>query len=244
MSPSEPFVWRLPDEAPGTLAEIFDAEDSRRQNLVLFEIRKVDGFRKCWETIGKPGDPHDLILAVMGCIVWHLNPLKRLADYRRELRDVARHAGDAAAALEKLSSAMGWGVRGGWLWRLDNAGLPDPTDPRTIENLRKMATGLEAMIANGGFQRPGRTFEIVGLPISYQRPSKKVFETATGRRPTVTWSEYRGEYSGEFLNFVEIVRPIVSDIVKTSGRPLAQPNNNVALGKFIQDKLMEKTPAG
>jgi hypothetical protein len=243
MSPSEPFVWRLPDEAPGTLAEIFDAEDSRRQNLVLFEIRKVDGFRKCWETIGKPGDPYDLIFVVMCCIIWHLNPLKRLADYRRELRDVARHAGDAAAALEKLSSAMEWGGRRGWLWRLEHAGLPDPTDPRTIENLRKMATGLEAMIANGGFRDQGGRPKLLAFQYLIKGLAR-VFETATGRRPTVTWSEYRGEYSGKFLDFVEIVRPIVSDIVKTSGRPLAQPNNNVALGKFIQDQLMEKTPAG
>jgi hypothetical protein len=55
------YVWTLPDEEPGALEEIFAAEDGRRQNLVLYEIRKVDGFCECWEAIGTPGDPYDLI---------------------------------------------------------------------------------------------------------------------------------------------------------------------------------------
>jgi hypothetical protein len=62
------YVWCLPDEKPGTLKEIFDAEDSRRPTLALVEIDKLDGFRACSEAAGAPVDPNDLILAVMGCM--------------------------------------------------------------------------------------------------------------------------------------------------------------------------------
>ena len=166
-------VWDIPGERPGTLEEIFDSEDSRRQNLVLYEIRKVDGFRKCWEAIGAPGDGYHLIFAVMICIAVHLRPEYRVADHRRELRVAARSFEKTAMALEELATVTNRAGRplGPWPWLarptmaleelrmatnrvgrvgflmgLSNAGLSDPTDPRSIAHLRNIAASLDRLL--------------------------------------------------------------------------------------------------
>jgi len=241
MPPSEPFVRRLPDEAPGTLAEIFDAEDSRRQNLILYEFRKVDGFRRCSEAIGSPLDPYDLISAVAACIQCHLNPRKRLAAYRRELFENARCAEQAAAALEQLSSALGRSGREGWRWRLEREGLPDPTDARTIANLRDLATGFDSMLAKGAFADGGGRPKKAAFDILIHGLAP-VFKNATGNGATISWDPYQDKYSGKFYDFVEIVRQIAADIIETSGKPLEQPTTHSARGKFIQVRIEEKTP--
>ena len=245
LPPTGTYVWKLPYEAPGTLCEIFATEDSRRQNLVLYAFRKVDGFRRCWEAIGKPGDPYDLIGAVMTCISWHLGPLPRRADYRRQLRLTAKRAESAAVALEALSSVIGMN-RDGWLLRLKNASLPDPTDPKTIEDLRNMASGLQRMLERGAFEDRGSRPKMMAFRQLIQSLAR-IFADVTGHRAAVTYDPYRQGYGGKFWDFVEIVRPIAAELIATSGRPIAQPATDLARGKFIERTLaaaaMDKTPA-
>jgi hypothetical protein len=231
-------VWTLPHEEPGTLEEIFAAEDGRRQNLVLYEIRKVDGFRKCWEAIGTPGDPYDLILAVMFCINVHLRALPRLADFRCGLRIVARRADEAAKALEELGTAVDKVGREAWSYRLEAAGLPDVTDPRTIADLRHIAAHLDGVSARRAFRDTGGRLKMAAFE-ELVRGLARIFEHATGRRATITRDHHRsGGYSGRFWDFVEIVRPIMTVIIETSGAgSLAQPASEVARGKFIEEVL-------
>ena len=240
-------VWELPDEAPGTLQEIFSAEDSRRQNLILCEFRKVDGFRRCWEAIGISGNPYVLIDAAMSCISAHLYPLARISNHRRNLRHIARSAQSAATALQQLSLALEGTQRAGWSWRLKNADLPDPTDPRTIEDLQKMAAGLENMLAGDGFRETG------GRPanLAFKRLIIRladVFEQTTGHPAAVTRHHYPQEgYSGRFWELVEVAMPIIEKIIETSGTGgLAKPNSSEARGRSIEKVLQEmrrKKPA-
>jgi hypothetical protein len=53
------------------------------------------------------------------------------------------------------------------------------------------------------------------------------FEQATGRKANVTWSDYRGQYEGDFVSLVEAVLPIARGIAErvSPGRPLLCPNN-------------------
>jgi hypothetical protein len=228
------YVWSLPDEKPGTLKEIFDAEDSRRANLALVEISKLDGFRACSEIAGAPVDPDDLLLAVMGCINIHLHPLGRLADYRRELRKIARCAEDAAKALERLATAIEESGRENWVRRFSLTGAPDPTDRPLISELHDIASVLPpGAFKDKGGRRKMRAFEYL------IRRLARAFEAATGRRATLTRHHYRSSrYSGRFWNFVEIIRPVAASIIETSGAgSLAQPGTEVARGKFIEDVL-------
>jgi hypothetical protein len=226
------YVWELPDEQPGTLREIFAAEDGRQQGLVLDEIRTVDGFRRCGEAVSAALNPYDLILAVMTCIDQHLNPLERAADHRHEMRIVARGAEAAAKALEVLSSAIRPISRLGWSWRSKQADLPDPTDPRIIEDLRNMAAGLDGMLARGAFKQADGRPRMVAFE-RLIRDLARTYERATGRRARVTRGP--GGYSGRFWNLVEILRPIAASIIERSGEgSLAQPTTELARGKFIE----------
>jgi hypothetical protein len=132
-----------------TLEEIFAAEDSRRQSLVLYEIAKVDGFRRCWKAIEAPGDPYHLIFAVMICVAVHLRSQYRVADHRRELRVAAQNCEKAAMALEELARSTDRAGRVGFLAGLSVAGLSDPTDPRMIAHLRSTAASLDRLWARG-----------------------------------------------------------------------------------------------
>jgi hypothetical protein len=232
------YVWNIPDEAAGTLQEIFFAQDGRRQNLVLYEIRKVDGFRRCWEAIGSPGDSYHLILAVIICIAFHLRPEYRVAHQRRELRMAAQNYEKAAMALEELARSTDRAGRVGFLTGLSVAGLSDPTDPRMIAHLRNVAASLDRLLTRAAFKDVGgrprmRAFE--GLI----RELALVFEDAKSKRATITRDHYRsGGYSGRFWNFVEIVRPIAAAIIEASGAgSLAQPATEVNRGKFIEEVL-------
>jgi hypothetical protein len=72
------------------------------------------------------------------------------------LRILARRAEAAAKALEELSSAINRNrSRDGWSWRFREAGFADPTDPRTIADLRNMAAGLDGMLARGALKEAG-----------------------------------------------------------------------------------------
>jgi hypothetical protein len=248
-APVEPHVWRLPNEAPGTLREIFDAEDSRRQNLVLCAFRKVDGFRRCWTAIGKQGDPYRLIDAVMTCISWHLNPIDRLAEHRRRMRMAANRANAAAFALQELSTSIDQIGRDGWLLRLKGTGLPDPTDPRIIADLHNLGAGLDRMLARGAFRDEGGRPKMLAFARLIQSLAR-VFEDSTGERAGLTLNQHADppRYEGRFWDLVEIVRPIVAEIIARSRTgAFAEPNSGRARGKFIERMLartaMDKTPA-
>jgi hypothetical protein len=224
------YVWSLSDEKPGTLKEIFDAEDSRRSALAFVEINKLDGFRACSEAVGAPVDPDDLMLAVMGCINIHLHPLSRLADYRRELRKIALCAEDAAKALERLATVIEETGRENWI----RHGAPDPTDRRLISELRNIASPRPpGAFKDKGGRRKMRAFEYL-----IQRLAR-AFEAATGRRAGLTRGHHKSSrYSGKFWNLVEIIRPVPAAIIETSGiGSLAQPATEGARGKFIEDVL-------
>jgi hypothetical protein len=178
------YVWRLPDETPGTLEEIFAAEDSRAQNLVLYEIRKVDGFRRSCEAIDAKVDPYDLILAVMTCIHAHLHPLDRPADRRRRLQLNAKRARTAMTA-EEFLAALDNPFRDAWLWRLKDSGFEYPADPRIITDLRNLAIGLEDMLTRGALKETGGRPSMAAFKRLIQELAR-VFECATGRRAAVT----------------------------------------------------------
>jgi hypothetical protein len=245
--PAESYVWRLPNEAPGTLAEIFAAEDSRRANLLLYELQKANAFRRCSEAIGVAVDPYELILAMMNCIGCHLNPLDRPADYRSRMRILARCARAAAAALDELSSSLNR-TRLGWSVRFKLSGLPDPTNPEIIKDLYSLAAGLESMLAGGAFKDRGGAPKMWAFEVLI-RALARIFENVTGRRAAITRDEYRGPgYGGKFWDLVEIVRPVVAAIIETSGAgPFRQPLTEGARGKFIEQALKrfrtEKTRA-
>jgi hypothetical protein len=247
-SPSEPYTWRLPGEAPGTLAEIFAAEDSRAQNLVLSALRDANGFRRCAEAIGIAANPYDLIGAVMGCISVHLHPMARLADIRRRMRLTAQRARGAAAALQEFSSSMDQIERAAWLWRLKDLRIPDPTDPRVIRDLRNLAAGLDSVLARGAFKDRGGRSKMAAFDRLLQSLAR-VFEDTTGERATLTYNPYGPRYEGRFWEFVEIVRPIAAAIIaKSRVEPLAEPKTDLARGKFIERALartiMDKTSTG
>jgi hypothetical protein len=167
------------------------------------------------------------------CISWHLAPLDRLADHRRKLRLSAKHAEAAAAALEAFSSVI---ARDGWMLRLKNAALPDPSDPRIIEELRNTAAGLRRMLERGAFEDQGGRPNMMAFKRLIQSLAR-IFEDATGRPAAVTYDHYRPGYKGRFWNLVEIVRPIAAELIATSGRPIAQPKTHLARGKFIERTL-------
>jgi hypothetical protein len=238
--PQGPHVWNLPDEAPGTLGEIFDAEDSRAQSLILYQIRKVDGFRRCWQAIGATGDPYELIGAVMICIDTHLHPRIRGADHRRRMRLIAERA-HTAATPQEFSSTLDQTEREAWLWRVKDLGLTYPTDPRIAADLRNLAAGLDRMLTSALLDRGGRP-----KMAAFERLIKElahIFQRATGRRAALTRNHHRAEgYSGRFWNFVEIVRPITAAIIETSGAGLlAQPTTAYARGKYIEEVLKAGT---
>jgi hypothetical protein len=236
--PNDCYVWQLPDEVPGTLFEIFAAEDSRRQNLVLYELKKVDAFRRSFETLGAAVDPYDLILAVMSCISFHLRPLGRAADHRRGTKELSARARAAAVALDELSLLTRKSKRIGWSARLELSGLPDPTDPATIQNLHSLASELEGILANGAFKDPGGPAKMMAFKHLVENLAR-IFEQATRRRATVTRNSYRvNGYSGQFLEFVEVVRPVAAAIIATSGAgSLKQPATDLARGKYIEALL-------
>jgi hypothetical protein len=101
----------------------------------------------------------------------------------------AKRAESAAVALEALSSVIGMN-RDGWLLRLKNASLPDPTDPKTIEDLRNMAAGLQRMLERGAFEDRGsrpkmRAFERLIQSLA------RIFADVTGHRAAVTYDPHR-----------------------------------------------------
>ena len=241
--PSESYTWRLPGEAPGTLTEIFDAEDARAQNLVLSALRDANGFRRCAEAIGVAANPYDLIGAVMICINAHLHPLRRRADHSHRMRIAAKRAQTAAVALQKLSSSIDQIERAAWLWRMKDLGIPDPTDSRVIRDLHSLAAGLDRLLARGAFKDRGGRLKMAAFD-RLIRSLARVFEEATGKRAALTYSPYRSRYEGRFWEFVESVRPIAAAIIE----PLAEPRTDLARGKFIERALarasMDKTSAG
>src|SRR6202040_1629587 len=113
-------------------------------------------------------------------------------------------------------------------------GAPDPTDPRLISELHDMASVLPpGAFKDEGGRRKMRAFEYL------IRRLARAFETATGRRATLTRDHYGSSaYSGRFWNFVEIIRPVAAAIIETSeAGSLAQPETEVARGKFIEGVL-------
>lgn len=174
----------------------------------------------------------------MICIAVHLRPEYRLADHHRELRMAAQNYKKAAMALEELTRSTDRGWRVGFLTGLSEAGFSDPTDPRMIAHLRNIAASLDRLLTRGAFKDMGGAprMRAFGALI---RELARVFEDATGKTAAITRDHYRPEgYSGRFWDFVEIVRPIVAAVIGISGAgSLAQPKNEVARGKFIEEFL-------
>jgi len=185
LGPGGVSVWEIPDEEPGTLADIFDAEDSRRQNLVLYALRDARAFRRCAAAIGAAVDPYELILAVMSCINAHLRPPDRLADYRRRMRITAKSAHAAAEALQELSSSMDEIERAAWLWRLKDLGI---STRQTHTSSPISATWRLASIAcllGGALKDRGGRSKMAAFERLLQDLAR-IFERATGRPPTIT----------------------------------------------------------
>lgn len=239
---AEAHVWELPDEKPGTLEEIFGAEDGRRGHLIFSEISKRDGFRMCWQAIRKSGDPDDLVLAVMACINVHLHPQERHASIRRGLQIAACRAEEAAKALEALATVLSRDARERWVWHYSVAGLPDPTDPRLAASLGDMVTVFfKDLLTSGAFKDQGGRSKMAAFRVLVRRLAR-VFEQATGSRATVTRNHHKPEgYGGRFLDLVEIVRPIAAAIIETSkAGSLAHPATKAARGKFIEEVLKKR----
>jgi hypothetical protein len=141
-------------------------------------------------------------------------------------------------ALEELAGSTDCAGCVGFLTGLRVAGLSDPTDPRMITHLRNIAASLDHLLTRGAFKDMGGRprMRAFGALI---RGLARVFEDATGRRATITRDHFRsGGYSGRFWNFVEIIRPIATTIIETSGAgSLGQPKTEVARGKFIEEVL-------
>lgn len=231
-------VWEIPDEEPGTLAEIFAAEDSGRQNLVLYALRDANAFRRSAEAIGKPVDPYEVILAVMACINEHLFWPAHFDEHRRwlrsrrpQLRRFAKHIRTMAAALERSSKSIddiGWWLR-----------PPEGPDFAVVlSDLRRFADGIDRRLDSGAFKdREGRPRMLAfGRLI---RDLASVFERAVGRSATMTRDHYRPEgYGGRFWNFVEIVRPVAAAIIEQSqAGVLAEPATGPARGKYIEETI-------
>jgi hypothetical protein len=238
LGPDGSRIWEIPDEAPGTLAEISAAEDSRCQNFVFYALRDATAFRRSAEAIGAALDPYELILAVQTCVVLHLNRLGRLADQRRRMRLTADRARTAAAPQEFLSS-LDEIERQAWLWRLTDLGLSYPDDPRIMADLRNMAAGLDGMLARGAFMDRGGRPKMAAFE-RLVRDLARVFKDAAGRPAGL--SDYRRDdpprYAGQFWHLIEIIRPIVAEIISKSGEPpLAQPAGELARGRFIERVL-------
>jgi hypothetical protein len=235
------YVWELPDEVPGTLEEIFAAEDSRCSNLIIYEFRSVDGFRKCWEAIGVPGDPYDLIGAVRRCIGWHLKPIIRQIDYQNSLRDRVRYTKVATTALEKLSLSINNSSRIGLL-SINNARNSDSTVSHTIEYLKTMTITLDSILAKSLKNKGGRPKKVAFRQLILGLAG--AFEGATGNRPTITRNHHvEGGYGGKFWNLVEVVLPIVNKIIQTSrASSLDKPASDGARGKYIEELLREREP--
>jgi hypothetical protein len=234
-------VWEIPDEEPGTLAEIFAAEDSRRQNLVLYALRDANAFRRSAEVIGKPVDPYELILAVMACISEHLfwpahfdEHRRWLGEHRPQLRRFAKRLRAAAAAHEKSSEPIWW-----WWLR-----LPDGRDlGGIVADLRRLADDIDRRLDDGALKdREGRPRMLAFRRLI--RDLASVFERAAGHRAAVTRDHYRPEgYSGRFWGFVEIVRPVAAAIIEQSGAGvLAEPATDLARGKYIEETIRPGRP--
>jgi hypothetical protein len=230
-------VWELPGEPPGTLAEIFSAEDSRRNNLILYELRKVDAFGRCWEAIGAKGDGYALIWAIVTCINVHLRVPYGDAEFCRDLKETSRSAERVAAALEELKTTTERIGTAGFLAGLKEMGFPDITDPKLAKYLRQMATGLRELAARDAFKTSGGRPQMRAFRHLVDKLAR-LFEDATQRYPSLTHDENRpGGYGGRFWEFVEVVRPIVVEILERSGSQLSQPSTPGARGKFIEGVL-------
>jgi hypothetical protein len=260
-------IWSLQNEAPGTLIEIFAAEDSRRQNLVLEALKEANAFQKCSDIIGafdshEPAPAakahtaealvanrrlfftYDLISAVGSGIACHLGPKPRPSSFGHNNRRTAKFAREAATALENLSASFkelggpGWGAPELW-------GFPDPTDERTIKSLRNLADGLDGIFDRGTYKEDIFT-DTGGRPkkIAFQRLIAELagaFERATGKRATI-WKNHQkaSGYDSAFLKFVEVVLPVVRSIIQKSGvDPLDEPISSNR-GEFINSLLMAR----
>jgi len=63
----------------------------------------------------------------------------------------------------------------------------------------------------------------------------RAFKNATGREAKVTWSEYKGCYTGPFVNFVEAVLSLTVDWPERLGGTPSCPRDHRTRGKYIYD---------
>jgi hypothetical protein len=180
-----------------------------------------------------------VVEATLWCFLVHgLPPLKRYSDIRKELITVQHRTAKAVEGLRKLSQALdelpkAWTelLFKGW------ARAVNGDDPvllaMKLDALASLArTGADSLrgLDKGGPRR-FLAFEVL------VRELAKAFEGGTGKRPTASYSDAKGTYSGKFLELIDAILPQIAKIAEASGRSLARPHSGNARGKYVSDLL-------
>jgi hypothetical protein len=152
-------------------------------------------------------------------------------EQKRGLGELAKRARKAASAVRELNEAFD-DIR--WVHTrqqlMDAVGWGAPDLPELAAELEKLA--LPAQVMAG--KKPQN--EIFQIFVQWAAP---LFNQATGKRPTVTFSDLAEGYSGPFIEFVQAVWAKVLLIADDADLDIRGPRGNVAIGKATQ-RLMDK----
>jgi len=186
-----------------------------------------------------PQFEHALIDAIQRCILYASLSSKRYGAIRKDLLEIGRGARAAEISLRRLRTAYEslpppsrdsltqvFGLA-------ENIALGIVKDP-WFYALSTVARAAELYAAalkgkdKGGVRR-NMPFTVLILCLA------RAFKNATGREAKVTWSEYKGCYTGRFVNFVEAVLSLIEDWPEHLGVKFTYPNTPRSRGKYIYD---------
>jgi len=191
------------------------------------------------ERIGWPRSPASLRIFCKNVMtigltvaVSHPHPWR---EQRNRFHRLEAHAKKAALALRELEAALDdtrWTHTRTQI--LEAIGLPE-TDfgvlAAAIEQLTLPARAMEKM-------NPVPRNEVFSIAVQLAALG---FKRATGRKPGVTYSDSKGEYSGRFLTLVEFIGDNVVLRSRGYGIQLDSPQGPTGFGKAVQQvvKLMD-----
>jgi hypothetical protein len=226
---------RLPDAARAKIADF--VQFSSTWGRIYLEFAE-DRWRD-WENLIGLTQPNrefrdGIATAIFLAMCLHQAPPKRASIVRRELRAIARHAANAATALQWLGKAFAQALPLPLSGEEPREPLATLLAPATLDCLREWAQIAGHAANRVPVDTGGPAKKLVAFYI-FIRVLADAFGRATGNRATVSWNEYRDPacYEGRFFKLVELLLRMVTPIV---GDGFA-PSSALARGKAIQRNL-------
>jgi hypothetical protein len=166
----------------------------------------------------------DLIEAILLCILTHAVPPRRRSETRKILLGISKQSADAAKTIRRLDASL-----------KELTPLP-PGIPRLTE-LDKQASELAELSAVA--KRFAKNFIDLGgkrRMLAFHQLLEgllRAFESATGHKASVSWSEHKDQYEGSVLKLVKIVLKVVRKIAPNMPCPSSDLAENIYVYKFV-----------